>query len=67
MIYIQISEKNDAMGFLALAKSGTPIYCLADNIYGVRADHIKILKHKRIPFKKLAAKNVHLPRSSLAA
>ena len=67
MIYIQISEKNDAMGFLALAKSGTPIYCLADNIYGVHADHIKILKHKRIPFKKLGAKNVHLPRSSLAA
>jgi len=67
MIYVQIPEKHDAMGFLALAKSGTPVYCLAGNIYGVRADHIKILKRKRIPFKKLDAKNIHLPKSSLAA
>lgn len=67
MIYVQIPEKHDAIGFLALAKSGTPVYCLAGNIYGVRADHIKILKRKRILFKKLDAKNVHLPKSSLAA
>lgn len=67
MIYIQVPEKHDAMGFLALAKSGTPVYCLAGNIYGVRTDHIKILKRKRIPFKKLDAKNVHLPKSSLVA
>lgn len=67
MIYVQIPEKHDAMGFLALAKSGTPLYCLAGNIYGVRTDHIKILKRKRIPFKKLDARNVHLPKSSLAA
>ena len=67
MVYIQIPEKYDAAGFITLAKSGTPIHCLADNIYGVRPDHIKILKRKRIPFKKLAAKNVHLPSSSLAA
>lgn len=67
MIYIQVPEKHDAMGFLALAKSGTPVYCLAGNIYGVRTDHIKILKRKRIPFKKLDARNVHLPKSSLAA
>ncbi len=67
MIYVQIPEKHDAMGFLALAKSGTPVYCLAGNIYGVRTDHIKILKRKRIPFKKLDARNVHLPKSSLAA
>lgn len=67
MIYVQIPEKHDAKGFLALAKSGTPVYCLAENIYGVRADHITILKRKRIPFKKLGARNVHLPKSSLAA
>ena len=67
MVYIQIPEKYDAAGFLTLAKSGTPIHCLADSIYGVRPDHIKILKRKRIPFKKLDAKNVHLPSSSLAA
>lgn len=67
MIYVQIPEKHDAMGFLALAKSGTPVYCLAGNIYGVRTDHIKILKRKRIPFKKLDAKNIRLPKSSLAA
>ena len=52
MIYIQIPEKYDAAGFLTLAKGDTPIHCLADNIYGVRPDHIKILKRKRIPFKK---------------
>ena len=67
MIYVQLLEKHDAKGFLLLAKSGVPISCLPDNIYGVIPDHIKILKRKRIPFKKLTAKNVHLPKSSLAA
>ena len=67
MIYIQIPEKHDAKGFLLLAKSGAPVNCLSDNIYAVTPEHIKILKRKRIPFKKLAAKNVHLPKSSLAA
>jgi len=67
MTYIQLSEKHDANGFLALAKSGTAVYCLAGNIYGVRLDHIKILRRKRIPFKRLNARDVHLPRSSLAA
>ena len=67
MIYLQISEKHDAKGFLLLAKSGSSISCLPDNTYGVLPEHIKILKRKRIPFKKLTAKNVHLPKSSLAA
>jgi len=67
MIYIQIPEKRDAQGFLLLAKSGTPVSCLADNIYGVSPDHIKMLKRKKIPFKKLAPKDVRLPKSSLAA
>jgi hypothetical protein len=67
MIYIQIPEKHDAKGFLLLAKSGTPVSCLADNIYGVTPDHIRMLKRKRITFKKLAPKNVPLPKSPLAA
>ncbi len=56
MIYIRIPEKHDAKGFLLLAKSGAPVTCLPDNIYGVNTEHVKILKRKRIPFKKLAAK-----------
>ena|SRR3972149_2914536 len=67
MIYVRIPEKHDAKGFLLLAKSGAPVSCLPDNTYGVSPEHIKILKRKRIPFKKLTAKNVRLPRSSLAA
>jgi hypothetical protein len=67
MIYVQIPEKYDAKGFLLLAKSGTPVSCLPRNIYGVTPEHVKILKRKRIPFKKLPAKSVHLPKSSLAA
>jgi len=67
MIYVQIPEKHDARGFLLLAKSGAPVSCLADNIYGVTPDHIKILQRKRIPFKKLPARSVRLPKSPLAA
>mgnify|MGYP001277013132 FL=1 len=67
MIYVQLPEKHDANGFLLLAKSGLPVSCLPDNTYGVVPEHIKMLKRKRIPFKKLTAKNVHLPKSSLAA
>jgi hypothetical protein len=67
MIYVQIPEKQDAKGFLLLAKSGTPVSCLQDNIYGVLPEHIKLLKRKRIPFKKLAPNTVRLPKSSLAA
>ena len=67
MIYVQIPEKHDAKGFLLLAKSGAPVNCLPGNIYGVTPEHVKILKRKRIPFKKLPAKSIHLPKSSLAA
>jgi hypothetical protein len=48
-MYIQLPEKHDADGFLALAKSGAPVYCLAGNIYGVRQDRIKILRRKKFP------------------
>ena len=64
--YIQIPEKHDAKGFLALAKSGIPVSCLAENTYGVHPEHLKMLKRKRIPFKKLQAGNVPLPRPTLA-
>ena len=64
--YIQISEKYDAKGFLALAKSGVPVSCLPQNTYGVHPEHLRILKRKGIPFKKLPARNVNLPRPTLA-
>ena len=67
MTYIHISEKYDVKGFLLLARSGVPVSCLPDNIYGVGPEHIKLLKQKKIPFTKLATKNVHLPKSPLAA
>jgi hypothetical protein len=56
MIYIQIPEKHDALGFLALAKSGIPISCLPNNSYGVSNEHLKLLRRKRTPFKKLITK-----------
>ena len=64
--YIQISEKHDAKGFVALAKSGVPVTCLPQNTYGVHPEHLKILKRKRIPFKKLDASKISLPRPTLA-
>lgn len=58
MIYIQIPERHDAVGFLAVAKSGIPVSCLPQNSYGVQQEHLKLLKRKRIPFKKLAIKDI---------
>ena len=66
MIYIQIPEEHDAVGFLALAKSGMAVSCLPQNSYGVQQEHLKILKRKKIPFKKLAVKDIRLPRPSTA-
>jgi len=67
MIFIQLPEKHDAKGVLLLAKSGSAVSCLADNVYGVSPEHINLLKRKRITFKKLPAKSVPLPKSPLAA
>jgi hypothetical protein len=67
MIYVQIPEKHDARGFLLLAKSGTPVSCLLGNVYGVTPEQVGLFKRKQIPFKKLPAKSVLLPESSLAA
>ena len=60
MIYIQIPRDN-GVGFITLAKSG-PVLCLRDDTYGVSPEHLKLLRRKRIPFKKLKANTVRLPR-----
>ena len=64
MIYIQIPEEHDAIGFLELAKSGSPVRCLPQNLYGVLDEHLRLLRRKRIPFKKLKANTVRLPNPS---
>jgi len=61
MIWIQIPKDDNAVGFLALAKSGTPVVCLPDT-YGVSSEHLILLRRKRIPFKKLKANTVRLPK-----
>jgi hypothetical protein len=53
MIYIQIPEEHDAIGFLALAKSGIPLVCFRENSYGVANEHLSLLNSKQIPFTKL--------------
>ena len=64
MIYIQIPEEHDAIGFLALAKSGIPVRCLPQNSYGVADEHLVLLDSKHIPFKKLEVKNLPKPCTS---
>jgi hypothetical protein len=64
MIYIQIPEANNAIGFVTLAKSGTSVLCLPENTYGVALEHLKLLRRKRIPFKKLEGDTVRLPQPS---
>jgi hypothetical protein len=62
MIYIQIPKDDNAQGFLALARSGTTVLCLPENTYAVTSEHLKILRQKRIPFKKL--ERVRMPEPS---
>ena len=57
MVYIRISERDDAKGFLVLAKSGSPITCLVDNVYGVGPEQLKLLKRRKIRYKTLPANN----------
>ena len=66
MIYIQIPERHRSDAFLLLLKSGFSVVCLAGKIYGVREEHLKVLKRKRIPFKKLDASKIRIPEPSLA-
>jgi hypothetical protein len=63
MIYIQIPGDDNAQGFLALARSGISVLCLPDDTYAVTSEHLKILRQKRIPFKKL--EKVRLPQPSI--
>ena len=62
MIYIQIPKDDNGIAFLALAKSGTSVLCLPNETYGVTAEHLTLLRRKRIPFKKL--EKVRLPEPS---
>ncbi len=66
MIYIQIKDSYRANAFLLLVKSGFPIVCLPGKSYGVREEHLKILRRKRIPFKKLNASKIPMPEPTLA-
>jgi hypothetical protein len=66
MIYIQIPEQHRSDAFVLLLKSGFSVVCLAGKIYGVREEHLKVLKRKRIPFKKLDASKIRIPEPSLA-
>ena len=66
MIYIQIPAAYRADALLMLVKSGLSIVCLPQKKYGVREEHLKILKRKRIPFKKLDTSKIRMPKPSLA-
>ena len=61
MIHIKIPTKHDAKGFLMLAKSGSPVVCLPENTYGLREEHLRILKRERVPFKKLEPSQIRMP------
>jgi hypothetical protein len=58
MIYIQIPERYRADALLMLVKDGLSIVCLPQKRYGVRQEHLKILKRKRIPIKKLVREDL---------
>ena len=66
MFYIQIPEPYRSNALLMLVKSGFPIVCLPKKKYGVREEHIKLLRRKRIPFKRLDANKIRMPEASLA-
>lgn len=66
MIYIRVTDRNDAKTFMALAKSGSPVVCLPENTYGVLDEHLRLLKRKRISFKKLSPGKVPVPKAALA-
>ena len=63
--YIQIPEKHDDKGFLELAMSGIPVTCFPENTYRVWTEHLKLLRKKRIPFKKLDPSKIRIPKPSL--
>ena len=66
MIYVQIPEAHRADAFLLLIKSGFTVVCLAGRVYSVREEHVQFLRKKRIPFKRLDASKVRIPKPVLA-
>ena len=66
MIYIRVPNKHDAKAFLALAKSGSPVVCLSNNTYGVREEHLKILKRKKLSFRRIEPSKVPVPKPAVA-
>lgn len=66
MIYVQIPERQRAKAVLLLVKSGFSVVCLSGKIYGVGAEHLKFLKRRRIPFRKLNASKIRIPERVLA-
>ena len=64
MIFIQIPEEHDALGFLELAMSGTPVTCWPENTYGVVNEHLRLLRRKHIPFKKIERGAIRPPKAS---
>ena len=53
MIYIQIPKDDNAVGFLALAKSGASVLCLPGNTYGVSSEHLTLLRTKAHSFQEI--------------
>jgi len=66
MIYIEIPDPHRSDALLMLVKSGPPIVCLPQKKYGVREEHLNILRRKRIPFKKIDANTIPLAKTPLA-
>jgi hypothetical protein len=66
MIYIQIPNARRANALLTMIKSGRPVVCLSGKIYGVGEEHLKVLRRKRISFRKLDSSKIRMPQPSLA-
>jgi hypothetical protein len=66
MIYVQIPERERAKAVLLLVRSGYSVVCLSGKIYGVAEEHLRFLKRRRIPFRKLDARKIRIPEPVLA-
>jgi hypothetical protein len=67
VVYIQIPEASDAAAFVVLAKSGGAVTCLPEIVYGVQPEHLRILRRRHVPFKKIDVKKIRLPKRGRAA
>jgi hypothetical protein len=52
MEYIQIPQEYNARG-LYLLMTHSPTKCLPNNIYVVNKEQMKLLRRKKVPFKKV--------------